>query len=90
VYEITDPVIKEFLDSIERPSTKNCYKTFLSKYLEWSGKTGQQLIEEKKATLRMEKLKNHYSILESGFLTARRAQTMQALLWVSRRFLSPQ
>jgi hypothetical protein len=49
VYEITDPVIKEFLDSIERPSTKNCYKTFLSRYLEWSSKTGQQLVEEKKA-----------------------------------------
>jgi hypothetical protein len=49
VYEINDPIIKEFLDSIERPATKNCYKTFLKRYLDWTGKTGQQLINEKKA-----------------------------------------
>jgi hypothetical protein len=49
VYTITDPYIKEFLDSIERTTTKKCYKTFLKLYLDWSGKTGQQLIDEKKA-----------------------------------------
>jgi hypothetical protein len=49
VYEIDDPVIKEFLESFERPSTRNCHKTFLKLYLEWSCKTGQQLVAEKKA-----------------------------------------
>ncbi len=71
VYQITDPVIKEFLDSIERQATKNCYKTFLKLYLEWSGKTGQQLIEEKLAHSNDGKVEKSLAffrkwILESG------------------------
>src|SRR5665648_1220177 len=46
--EVKDSIIKEFL-AIERRSTYNCYKTFLKLYMEWSKKTGQQLLDEKKA-----------------------------------------
>lgn len=70
MYDIKDPVIKEFLSSLERKSTYNCYKTFLKLYLEWSKKTGQQLIDEKKndkdATVEKSLLYFRKWILESG------------------------
>jgi hypothetical protein len=70
MYEVKDPVIKEFLASIERKSTYNCYKTFLKLYLEWSGKTGQQLLDDKKndkdATVEKSLLLFRKWILDSG------------------------
>jgi hypothetical protein len=83
VYDIKDPVIKEFLSSLERKSTYNCYKTFLKLYLEWSNKTGQQLLNEKKndkdATVEKSLLYFRKWILASGKSTNYASSTIGAI-----------
>ena len=83
MYDIKDPVIKEFLSSLERKSTYNCYKTFLKLYLEWTKKTGQQLINEKKAdkeaTVEKSLLYFRKWILESGKSTNYASSTIGAV-----------
>ena len=49
MYDVTDPEVKEFLDSINKPSTRSSYKTSMKYYLEFTGKTGKELLEIKKA-----------------------------------------
>jgi hypothetical protein len=46
--ELNDSVVNEFLNA-QKPKTRWTYKVFLRNYLEYTGKTGQQLLDEKKA-----------------------------------------
>ena len=47
-YDIMDSVVNEFLNS-QKPSSRNTYKTHMKLYLEFTQKTGQQLLDDKKA-----------------------------------------
>ena len=49
MYTVTDPEVAQFLDSIPKYSTKATYKTAMKFYLEFTGKTGKELLEIKKA-----------------------------------------
>jgi hypothetical protein len=46
---MNDPEVNAFLDSIVKYSTKSSYKTSMKFYLEFTGKTGKELLEIKKA-----------------------------------------
>src|SRR5208283_1424215 len=48
MYTMNDPEVNAFLDSIVKYSTKSSYKTSMKFYLEFSGKTGKELLEIKK------------------------------------------
>ena len=48
MYTVTDKEVAEFLDSITKYSTKSSYKTSMKFYLEFTGKTGKELLEIKK------------------------------------------
>ena len=49
MYTMDDPEVNAFLDSIVKYSTKSSYKTSMKFYLEYTGKTGKELLEIKKA-----------------------------------------
>lgn len=49
MYTVTDPEVNAFLDSITKYSTKATYKTAMKMYLDFTGKTGKELLEIKKA-----------------------------------------
>ena len=46
---LNDAVVDEFLNSQTKEGTFKSYKTVMKQYLEFTKKTGQQLIDEKKA-----------------------------------------
>ena len=46
---LNDKAVDEFLNSQTKEGTFKSYKTVMKQYLEYSGKTGQQLLDEKKA-----------------------------------------
>jgi len=46
---LNDKAVDEFLNSQTKEGTFKTYKTQMKQYLEFTGKTGQQLIDEKKA-----------------------------------------
>ena len=46
-----DMSVQEFLDSLPSKGTKKVYKYGLNKFLEWSGKTANEILEERKADL---------------------------------------
>ena len=46
---LNDAKVDEFLNSQTKEGTFKSYKTVLKQYLEYTGKTGQQLLDEKKA-----------------------------------------
>jgi hypothetical protein len=48
MYTMNDPEVNQFLDSIVKYSTKSSYKTSMKFYLEFSGKTGKELLDIKK------------------------------------------
>ncbi|MGD0644113.1 MAG: hypothetical protein ABSA75_04340 [Candidatus Bathyarchaeia archaeon] len=49
MYTMDDLEVNQFLDSIEKPSTKATYKTSMKFYLDFTGKSGKELLEIKKA-----------------------------------------
>lgn len=49
MYTMNDPEVNAFLDSITKYSTKATYKTAMKMYLDFTGKTGKELLEIKKA-----------------------------------------
>jgi hypothetical protein len=62
--ELTDSTVNEFLNA-QKPTTRYTYRVFLRNYLEFTGKTGQQLIDEKKADTDFKVEKSLYSFRES-------------------------
>ena len=43
--------VQEFLDSLPSKGTRKVYKYGLNKFLEWYGKTGKEVLEERKYDL---------------------------------------
>ena len=62
MYDVTDPEVKKFLDSINKPISRSSDKTSMKYYLEFTGKTGKELLEIKKTDkdFQVEKLMLHF------------------------------
>jgi len=68
MYDVTDPEVVQFLDSIPKYSTKATYKTAMKFYLDFTGKTGKELLEIKKADTNFNSRRNNVCLQKNGYL----------------------